>query len=109
MFSGGMVGRRSLQDRARPWVSRVGLPRSRSRFSTVVGSTPRCLPTRARYQPELYKRIVKIIELTPGPASNVRRCALIPLDDVPTELARLRSLAGEVGEVEVRADWWHGG
>src|SRR5437588_4107315 len=57
MFSGGMVGRRSLQDRARPSVSRVGMPRSRSRFSTVVGSTPRYSPTRASAQPELYRRI----------------------------------------------------
>jgi hypothetical protein len=45
MFPGGMVGRRSLQDRTCPWVSRVGMPRFRSRFSTVVGSTHRCFPT----------------------------------------------------------------
>lgn len=36
-----------------PWVSRVGMPRSRSRFSTVVGSTFRGSPMRASDQPEL--------------------------------------------------------
>ena len=51
------VGDRSVQDRGRPWVSRVGMPRSRSRFSTVVGSTRRCSPTRASDQPESYRRI----------------------------------------------------
>ena len=34
-------------DRCRPWVSRVGMPRSRSLVSTVVWSTLRCAPTRA--------------------------------------------------------------
>jgi hypothetical protein len=48
---GGGVG--SVQVRGRPWVSRVGMPRSRSVVSTVVWLTPRCSPTRARDQPRL--------------------------------------------------------
>jgi hypothetical protein len=39
--------------RGRPWVSRVGMPRSRSLFSTVVWLTPRCWPTRSSDQPRL--------------------------------------------------------
>jgi len=52
---------------------------------------------------------VRIAELTPGPAPDVRRCALIPIEDVPKELARYRSLASEVGDVEVYDDRFHGG
>lgn len=37
--------------RGRPWGSLVGIPRSWSLCRTVVPSTPRCLPTRARGQP----------------------------------------------------------
>lgn len=44
---------------------------------------------------------VKIAELTPGPAADVRRCALVPISDVPDELARDRSLAFDVGQVEI--------
>lgn len=44
---------------------------------------------------------VKIAELTPGPAADMRRCALVPLGDVSNELARDRSRTFEVGQVEI--------
>ncbi|WP_143267654.1 hypothetical protein [Amycolatopsis alba] len=44
---------------------------------------------------------VKIAELTPGPVSDVRQCALIPLADVPDELARPHSRVFHVGQVEI--------
>lgn len=47
------IGTRSVHDRDRPWVSRVEISRSRSRFSTVVGLTLRRSPIRASDQPEL--------------------------------------------------------
>lgn len=52
---------------------------------------------------------VRIVELTPGPASDVRCCALIPIEDVQTEMARPRSVASEVGEVEVFDGNFHDG
>lgn len=36
------IGDWSVQDRGRPWVSRVGMPRSRSRFSTALCSGCSC-------------------------------------------------------------------
>lgn len=44
---------------------------------------------------------VKIAELTPGPATDERRCALIPINDVPDELARERSRTSDIGQVEI--------
>lgn len=44
---------------------------------------------------------VRIVELTPGPASDVRRCSLIPIAEVRAALDRSRSMAREVGKVEI--------
>jgi len=52
---------------------------------------------------------VRIVELTPGPASDVRCCALIPIEDVDTELARPQCVAREVGEVEIFDGIFHDG
>lgn len=53
---------------------------------------------------------VTIVELTPGPAPHVRRCALIPVSDVDVQLARAHSVAGEVGTVDIfdRRGFWDG-
>lgn len=52
---------------------------------------------------------VKIVEQTPGPAPDIRRCALVSLTDVPEVLGQHRSLVGEVGDVEVFEDRFHDG
>lgn len=52
---------------------------------------------------------VRIVQLTPGPASDMRRCVLIPIEDVRAQLARPRSVASELGEVEVFDGKFHDG